>query len=289
MCVYTIQLHKPAHSDLQYKTNIFQVPIFTKVGFLPPSSLVSTLSKETQLHNSKSRNCSLAVINIRGEIGLFLPIFITVMWVHEGLSMIFPYRECKKEVQLKDYEKHSEEGKCAVNLANIPDYDYEPGVGMSIPYILSRDYEWDGIFPLDTPVLDSVLDGNWHLMMFHYESVEFYLAFVFSVKKQSFFIYIFTCDSVEEAEKYEVTIWLEEMYRQHPARLVFRKKILAIDQVVDPEEEVPTSSYVEIPYHKMIRFFSITLNEDSEEYPDENNKYTVVLPVQVEGMTKKED
>ena len=28
MFVYTIQLHQPAHWDLQYKTNIFKVPIF---------------------------------------------------------------------------------------------------------------------------------------------------------------------------------------------------------------------------------------------------------------------
>ena len=125
-------------------------------------------------------------------------------------------------------------------------------------------------------------------MKFHWNSTPFYLTFCFCVSKQCFFIYIFLCDTVQEAQKYEVTIWLEEPKKNQPEKQSFQQKILSIDELWDLEDDVPASHYVEIPYQQMTRFFAMSYNDDSEDFPHENGKYTVVLPVQVEQM-KKED
>ena len=70
-------------------------------------------------------------------------------------------------------------------------------------------------------------------MMFFYEGVPFYLAFSFNHSHQVFILYILLGDTVTEAQKYRVRIWVEEIKKQAPRKVVFHKRIVSIEAALD--------------------------------------------------------
>ena len=170
--------------------------------------------------------------------------------------------------------------------------DYDPEVdGLSLPYILTRELCWDGVSELQHPVFDNGGDGHWHLMMFFYKKVPFYLVFSFNHSQQLFILYILLGDTVPEAQKYRVKIWVEETKKEAPKKMVFSQRVVSIEAAIDTGIVnkggiLPISHYVVVPYQKMQEFFSIYRNDDEDCLPEEIGKWTVVLPIQVQGMRK---
>ena len=126
--------------------------------------------------------------------------------------------------------------------------------------------------------------------MFHVEEIPFYLGFSFSAKKQSFVIFLILADTAEAAEKYSATVWLEQVYPQdlEPVKQTFLLNVVSIEDMLhDIDGDLPASHYIAIPYTEMQKFFSYTSNDDAHVWPDEEDFYTVCLPVQIEDMTKK--
>lgn len=159
---------------------------------------------------------------------------------------------------------------------------------MVLPYVINRKLEWDGISEMEDNVFPHEEDGNWRLMLFEVRDVKFYLSFSFSATRKSFIIYILIGDRPEEAEKYRAKIWVET-YPTDPgvekSKLGFLQGVVSIEETVDDlEEDLPNSKYLVIPYSEMKNFFSITKNAEDSLYPEENGKWTVVVPIQVQDI-----
>ena len=157
---------------------------------------------------------------------------------------------------------------------------------MILPYVINRKLIWNGRDEIVENVFPHKEDGNWRLMLFEVRGVMFYLHFSYSTSRDAFIIYIMIGDNVYEADKYKAKIWIETYPSgNEPKRKIgFLQKIVSIDETRDLEGDLPNSQYLVIPYSEMKEFFSITKNDDDDHYPDENGKWTVVVPVQVQDI-----
>ena len=122
--------------------------------------------------------------------------------------------------------------------------------------------------------------------MFKVHGVAFYLNFMYSTTKQSFVIYIVLGDSVSEASKYTAKIIVEDLDTETSNKVVFYQKVISVEDQRSLDGPLPNTSHLVIPYEEMFRFFAISKNKFSLLYPEENGKWTVQVPVQIESITK---
>ena len=210
--------------------------------------------------------------------------------MHQNSVFLFQFlsslcRECGQEVQMRQYRKHAVESKCIIELQDIEDYDYCPHHGMSLPYVLTRRLEWDGTSSIPGPVFNTTGDGNWYLMCFNVRGVPFYLAFSFSATRQAFIICVIIADTIAVAQRYTAKLWLEESETSNPIRQDFARQVLSIKEVLDYEEDLPSSSYLILPYGDVKKYFAYTQNDGMDVWPDEEGLTTFCLPVQVKDIT----
>ena len=190
-------------------------------------------------------------------------------------------------MQVKNFTDHCITNSCAIDLQTIEDHDYVEGYGLSLPYVLTRKFSWDGNEDKLEPLYNIRDEGVWRLMMFHSQNRAFFLSFSFSATRQAFVVFILIPDTAAEAEKYKAKIWFEEPECVNPFKLSFEQNVVSLDDVQNIEESLPDSIYLIIPYEEMKPFFSYTKNEDSDIYPDENGKYTIAVPFRIEELQKK--
>ena len=195
-----------------------------------------------------------------------------------------PYRDCTEEVQFKNFIKHCLTNDCAIDLKTIEEHNYVEGQGLSLPYVLTRKFSWDGNTDKLEPLYNIQDEGVWRLMMFTSQDRIFFLSFTFSATRQAFVIFIMIPDISSEAEKYTAKIWLEEPECVNPMKLSFEQKVVSLDDLKDIEVCDPDSQYLVIPYEEMKPFFLYTRNEDSDIYPDENGKFTIAVPFAIEEI-----
>ena len=174
---------------------------------------------------------------------------------------------------------------CAVNLAFVEDYDYIEGHGMSIPFVLTKKFSWDGKSQKRHPLYNIYMDSNWKLMMFHINNKTFYLSFVFLASRSSYIIYIIDA-SVNERERFIAKVWMEEVFKENPERKDYYVQVTPLEELVNLESHLPNTNYVVIPYQEMKKFFAITLNDEDERFPTENGKYSICMPIQVEDVKR---
>ena len=192
---------------------------------------------------------------------------------------------------MKKYEEHVLTNECGVDLQTIDDWDYEEGVGMSLPFVLTRLLEVNGLTRKHN--FDQTQNGYWKLMLFHALRRKFYLCFTYSGVRESFVLYFIHGDKVND-ERFIAKVWLEEHNKHNPQRKTSYLEILPLDKLVDVdnhENYLSVQNYLLLSYEEMSQFFHIEPNDDDPEYPNEKNKHTIIIPVQVEGIRQvlKED
>ena len=188
---------------------------------------------------------------------------------------------------MKDLEEHAVLNNCAINLAFVEDYDYQPDLGMSLPFVLGRRLIWDGESEMQDPLVDTTTDNNWRLMLFHIQNKSFYLAFMFQASRCSYIIYLIDADDNKQDERYIAKIWMEEVFKENPERRDFYLQVTRVEELMDLELYLPNTNYLILPYQEAKKFFSITLNDGEEdEGTEEMGKYTICLPIQVENVKR---
>ena len=187
-------------------------------------------------------------------------------------------------MQLRNFSTHSLQKRCAINLVTMPGYGLIPNQIISLPFVLNRRLIWDGSSSLDNvDVFNAHLPGVWRLMLMHYHGAQFYLSFSYSSVTEAFIIYVIVAASPAAATRYTAKMFVEED-GPDPLRLSFYKKVVSIDNCLDLDGDLPDTSYLVMPRQQMRRFFTIKKNQYSHFYPNENGKWTVQLPVQLETI-----
>ena len=145
---------------------------------------------------------------------------------------------------------------------------------------------WDGQSEHKHPIFKTSEEGIWRMMIFNVRGVSFYLQFMYSSQKQAFIIFILLGDTVVEANKYKAKMWIEESKDDDPQKTDFLQQVVSIEEHCDIDGPLDNSKYIVIPYGEMEPYFAITKNPITEEYVDENEKYTLAIPVQIEEIIK---
>ena len=158
-----------------------------------------------------------------------------------------------------------------------------------MPFVMTREMEWDGIDEKPDPMYDIRENANWRLMLFHAQNEEFYLVFAFSSIKQAYIIYIMMANIDLEAEKYQAQVWLEEFGVSFPRKKTWFLKVVPLDDVKNLDGPLPRSHYLVLTYQEMKKYFVIKENDFSFDYLSENGKYSVEVPVQVEEIIKQQE
>ena len=166
-------------------------------------------------------------------------------------------------------------------MNTIDDHEYIEGVGLYVPYVLTRKFKWDGSTEKQEPMYNIRDVGVWRLMMFHSKGRHFFLSFSFVASRQAFVIFIIVPDIPSVADTFRATITFEESECINPGKITFQQELVSLDNIQDVEEELPSSKYLVIPYEDTKRFFLYTANDDSDIYPDENGKFTIAVPLQI--------
>ena len=170
----------------------------------------------------------------------------------------------------------------------VEDYDYQPNYGMSLPYVLTKLFSWDGESEKDSPMYNIYIDNNWRLMLFHIDGKEFYLSFSFLANRRSYVIFVIDADINRDNARYVAKLWIEEVFKDNPERKDYYLQVTPIEEVLDLDSFLPNTNYLVIDYEEMKKFFALTLNDTDEDFPEENEKYTICMPIQVENVRKIE-
>ena len=154
----------------------------------------------------------------------------------------------------------------------MDDFDFQPDFGMSVPYVLTRKFVWDGGSEKRNPMYNIFVDSNWRLMLFHVGCKTLYLAFAYLVSRRSYIIYVIDADVNKTSDKYVAKIWIEEVFKDNPERRDYYLQVTPIEEILDLDSFLPNTNYLVIPYDTMKQFFSITLNDEDPNFPAENGK-----------------
>ena len=185
---------------------------------------------------------------------------------------------------MRNYQQHTQEKNCAIDLQTVDDFDFVTDFGMSVPFVLTRMLEWDGITPQQHPLVNITEDGNWRMMIFHVRDEHFYLAFTFDGNREAFILFIFKDHQESPTERHICKLWFEEYEVENPHRETFYLQVVYIEDVLSIEGYLPNTKYLVLPYTDMQRYFIITPNDDDPEHEEENGKYTITLPIQFEDV-----
>ena len=189
------------------------------------------------------------------------------------------FRGCAKEMALSKFRNHALSEDCAIDLSEMPLYDFDPIKGMCLPYILNRKLMWDGVSQITGPIYRLNEDGEWRLMEFHALGKAFYFSFTYVKSKLAFVAFIMMADTIDEAEQYKVRVFFEEKGVQHPVKISFDQQVISIEKVLNLDGYLPPSRYLIIQYANTPRFFRYAKNDDDE-------MYTVSIPVNIEKVMK---
>ena len=145
---------------------------------------------------------------------------------------------------------------------------------------------WDGKSEKRDPLYNIFIDSDWKLMLFHIENKSFYFAFVFLASQRSYIMYVIDAED-GDPNKYIAKVWIQEVFKENPERRDYFVQVTPIEEVISNLDTfLPSTNYIVIPYEDMKKFFAITLNEEDAEYPNENGRYTICMPIQVENVKR---
>ena len=187
---------------------------------------------------------------------------------------------------MKKFERHAAEAECSVDLKDVDDWDFEEGVGMSLPLVLTRELDYDAMTEQDSFSFDESQNGYWKLMLFHTLNKKFYMCFTYCGQREAFVLYFIHGEKVDG--RFIAKVWFEEYDKPNPERKTCYLEVLPLNKVVDIDKQqyLPVQNYFLLSYAEMSQFFAIEPNEDDPEYPNEKKKHTIVIPVQVEGIRR---
>ena len=84
-------------------------------------------------------------------------------------------------------------------------------------------------------------------------------------------------------------MWFEEAHKEDPIRVDYLQQVISIEDVLNLEGDLPISKYLVLQFDDIEKFFVYSKNDHDEEHPDENGKFSIYLPVQVQEVIKLED
>ena len=119
--------------------------------------------------------------------------------------------------------------------------------------------------------------------------MKFYLAFNFIASTKSFVIYVLHADTEAEASKYTVKIWMEEVNKENPIRVNYIQKVVSIEEDFKLDGHLPPSKFLVINFDDLAKFFVYNKNDYDEDHKDENGKFTIGLPLQIDEVFKEEN
>ena len=90
-----------------------------------------------------------------------------------------------------------------------------------------------------------------------------------------------------DPNKYIAKVWIQEVFKENPERRDYFVQVTPIEEVISNLDTfLPSTNYIVIPYEDMKKFFAITRNEEDPDYPNENGRYTICMPIQVENVKR---
>ena len=167
-------------------------------------------------------------------------------------------------------------------LAQTDDFNYNPVDGnTTLPYVLLRDYPYDGIeFPEE--IYDTSKNGSWRYLMIRLKGIPFYISLNYVGFLEQFILFLFMASDKTTASRYTYKMMLQEEGKENQdcQKRLFEKKVASIEEFAR-FEDIPDSKAIRLSQNEAAYFFTITKN-------DEDRYYTVNLPIELLSITEEE-